>query len=201
MNVQRVAMANLKQPPRNIRIHSQKQMEEYCRSLKKFGQTKPIICDEDFMILAGNGLYLALKAIGAEEAWCNIVQGLSKADKKKLMLADNKVYELGITDMSAIDDILATLGDDLDIPGYDDDLLKMLSMSTREATEMAMDYGTVDVRPNAPQESSFQTREELKGQNPYTGVYNPEMAQSADEVTAETRKFLLCPKCGERIWL
>ena len=167
--------------------------------MKKFGQTKPIVCDENYVILIGNGLYLAMKALDMKEADCFVRTGLSEKDKLKLMMADNKVYELGITDMSAIDEIVAALDGDFDVPGYDDDLLEMLQMSAREATELVMDYGKVDIQETKPSnEPQFLTTEQLGSQNPYAEASNPQMVQKAD---APTGKFILCPKCGERIWL
>ena len=57
--------------------------------------------DEDGVILAGNGLYDALVTMQAEKADCYVVTGLTDVQKKKLMLADNRVYELGMTDTDA----------------------------------------------------------------------------------------------------
>ena len=83
---------------KNIRRHPEKQIKEYVRSLEMFGQMKPVVIDEAGMILAGNGLFEALRSMGAETCQCYVMKGLSPAQKKKVMLADNRVYELGITD-------------------------------------------------------------------------------------------------------
>ena len=39
----------------NTRLHSEKQIREYIRSIKMFGQLRPMVIDEDNVILAGNG--------------------------------------------------------------------------------------------------------------------------------------------------
>lgn len=204
MTITKIPLSELRLNERNVRVHSEKQIKEYKRSIKKFGQTKPIVCDENHVILIGNGLYMAMTALNMESADCYVRTGLSEKDKMKLVMADNKVYELGITDMSAIDAILADLGTDLDIPGYDDDLLKMLQMSTREATEHVLGYGKVDIPEQAPgSEAEYRTSEQLNGQSPYANAHNPEMIKPSGEdgQKPETGKFLICPKCGERIWL
>lgn len=203
MKITKIALSDLTLNPKNVRTHSEKQINEYKRSVKKFGQTKPIVCDENHVILIGNGLYLAMKALDMKEADCFVRTGLSEKDKLKLMMADNKVYELGVTDMSAIDEIVAALDGDFDIPGYDDDLLEMLQMSAREATDLVMEYGKVDVPETKPaEEPKFMTSDQLGGQNPYSEAQNPQMVQH-DESAGNTQpgKFLICPKCGERIWL
>lgn len=211
MNVQSIPLETLRQPPRNVRIHSQKQLDEYCRSLEKFGQTKPIICDENYTILAGNGLYLAMKARGETEAWCNIITGLSEADKKKLMLADNKVYDLGITDHSGIDEILKELDGNFDIPGYDDSMLEMLTMSFRETDEFVGSYGSFapeDIEKIQAKAASEQNPSETPQQGPQgtpeEGKYLPgdaDKAQSEALQRPQGGKFVVCPHCGTQICL
>ncbi len=199
MTVTRIPIDQLQMNPRNIRVHSEKQITEYKRSIKKFGQTKPIVCDEKNVILIGNGLYQAMRELGLTEVDCYVRTDLSEKDKLKLMMADNKVYELGITDMSAIDEIVAALENDFDIPGYDDELLNMLQMSVKEATEMVMEQGKVEFTQASDEpEPAAYTNAQLNGQNPYANAHNPEMVQQGE---AQPGKFVLCPKCGERIWL
>lgn len=202
MNVQRIPIDQLNQPPKNVRIHSPKQMDEYCRSIRKFGQTKPIICDEGFTILAGNGLYLALKACGKTEAWCNIMAGLSEADKKKLMLADNRVYELGITDHDAIDEILLDLNGSFDIPGFDDSMLEMLTKSLQEVNESIDSYGRFDsaevekIRQNeADEHIPGETQEH--GRIPEDG----DTARRTSSPNAQRAERIVCPYCGKEICL
>lgn len=205
MTITRISLEKLSPNPRNVRRHSQKQLEEYKRSVEKFGQTKPILCDEGYVILIGNGLYQAMLELGLKEADCYVRTDLSEKDKLKLMMADNKVYELGVTDMSAIDEIISSLDGDFDIPGYDDSLLEMLQMSTREVSDLVMDYGKVEIpeaKPEPDPPAEYYTNNQLNGQNPYAAAQSPQMIQpSAPENGDGDRKFLVCPKCGERIWL
>lgn len=144
MNIQNLKLNELHPIENNVRVHSKKQIEEYVRSVKKFGQTKPIICDENYTILAGNGLYLALIEAGADTAWCNVISGLSENDKKKLMIADNRVYELGLTDYDSFEQLLHDLDGDFDIPGYDEFTLQAISMSEDEASTVNNDYGVAN---------------------------------------------------------
>ena len=87
MNVVKLPLGELRKPERNVRLHSNKQISEFKRSVEMFGQIRPIVVDESHTILAGNGLFDALKALGRTDADCYVVTGLTEAEKKKLMLA------------------------------------------------------------------------------------------------------------------
>lgn len=117
MNVTRKLLSELRRPERNVRMHTDKQLKEFRRSIEMFGQIRPIVVDEGGVILAGNGLYETLLSMGRTEADCYVVTGLTEAQKKKLMLADNRVFDLGVDDLSALDAFVLELKDDLDIPG------------------------------------------------------------------------------------
>ena len=137
-------LSELHMMEKNIRRHPEKQIKEYVRSLEMFGQMKPIVIDEAGMILAGNGLFEALRSMGAETCQCYVMKGLSSAQKKKVMLADNRVYELGITDTAIFDEIIKELEGDIDVPGWDADLLEMLNASIADANNIVENYGVYD---------------------------------------------------------
>lgn len=191
-------LADLHVMEKNIRRHTDKQLKEYVRSITMFGQFKPIVVDENGLILAGNGLYYALQNMGAETCDCYVMTGLTENQKKKLMLADNRVYELGFTDTGIFDEIIRELGGDVDVPGWDADLLEMLNASVREATEMVENYGVYDAGEVEAVNS--------KGSQPDTPAAAPATAPAAqppqDDMThAETQRVIVCPKCGEQICL
>lgn len=112
-------LSELHKPAHNIRRHSEKQLTEYIRSIEMFGQVKPLVVAEDGEIIAGNGLYEALLRMGRETCDCYVMVGLTDVQKKKLMMADNKVYELGFTDVDAIEELVKELDGDVDVPGWD----------------------------------------------------------------------------------
>lgn len=111
-------LSELHKPAHNIRRHSEKQLTEYIRSIEMFGQVKPLVVAEDGEIIAGNGLYEALLRMGWETCDCYVMVGLTDVQKKKLMMADNKVYELGFTDVDAIEELVKELDGDVDVPGF-----------------------------------------------------------------------------------
>ena len=144
MNVVKMPLSSLKRPQRNVRMHTEKQLKEFERSVTMFGQIRPIVVDDERTILAGNGLYETLLRMGWTEADVLQMQGLSDSQKKKLMLADNKIYGLGVDDLDSFDAILNELQDDLDIPGFDEELLKSMVSQASEVTEKLQEYGTLD---------------------------------------------------------
>ena len=206
MKITRIKIDNLKLPERNIRIHTEKQIDEFVRSVKMFGQIRPVVVDEDNTVLAGNGLVLALKKAGMTEAEVYKITNLSENQKKKLMIADNKIFNLGIENIEILTDFLNELGEDLDVPGYDEEILKTMVAQAEDVTAKICEYGTLDeneiehIRNNSS--GNDDNSEDFEDD---TGENEPEMLSNENETkeqpTAEERRFILCPKCGEKIWL
>jgi len=132
----------LRCPEKNTRIHPEKQIREMRRSLKKWGQYKNIVVDDQNMVLAGNGLVEAMRAEGFRKASAIVLHGLSENDKKKLMLADNKTAGLGLDDLGNIEAIIAEMAGDFDIPGFDDEILNSIGAAAEEISKALDDYGT-----------------------------------------------------------
>lgn len=228
MEITMIPLADLHPNARNVRIHSAKQLEEYKRSVQQFGQTKAIVCDEDHVILIGNGLYEAMKALGLAEAACFIKSGLSEHEKLKMMMADNKVYSLGVDNLDEIENIISELGamKDFDIPGYDPDLLEALTFDSVSADDFMGGYGLLDDSVKADMQKATEkyaeeaaefaaAAEELPTklvfspqERPSTPVPPPGDSGAGLPETAEgtrgnalRRRYIVCPKCGEKIWL
>lgn len=196
MNVVTMKLADLHEPAKNVRRHTDKQLAEYVRSIEMFGQIKPLVVTEDGEILAGNGLYLALKQMGRETADCYVMAGLTPAQRKKVMLADNRVFELGVTDTTIFDEIIKELDGDLDVPGWDADLLEMLNSSVSDTNSMVEEYGTYE-----PEEvSAVNSRERADHSQPPMQQPAPVPVATIESQDQEER-FIICPKCGERICL
>lgn len=202
MKVVKKKLADLQRPERNVRMHTDKQLKEFRRSVEMFGQIRPIVVDESGTILAGNGLFETLLAMGRTEADCYVVEGLTESEKKKLMLADNRVFDLGVDDLAALDAFVMELKDDLDIPGFDADLLQAMVMEADEASAAISEYGTIDPdKADAIKETRdrYEAQEDAAAQK--AEEITPAGAGAAAPPDEPARRFILCPKCGERIWL
>ena len=199
MKLTRKRLSDLSHPERNVRMHTDKQIKEFQRSVDMFGQIRPIVVDEAGVILAGNGLFDTLVSMGKTEADCYVVAGLTEAQKKKLMLSDNRVFDLGVDDLTVFDSFVLELKDDLDIPGFDEDLLKSLVAEKSETTDVLLEYGTIEPEKAAEIKETgerYQKRDAAAAEN--AAEYEPQAEQGSE---GPTHRFILCPKCGERIWL
>ncbi len=198
MNVKKMPISNLKRPERNVRMHTEAQLKEFERSVNMFGQIRPIVVDDNLTILAGNGLYETLLRLGWEQVDVLQMKGLTEAQKKKLMLADNRIYSIGIDDTESIDIILSELGDDLDIPGFSEDLLRSVVSQASEVTEKLQEYGTLD-EEEIEEIQAARERKDLYMEAVDDAETAPEPVP--DEEREPVRRFVVCPHCGEKVWL
>ena len=217
MKVIKKRLDDLKHPEKNVRIHSEQQIRELKRSLEKFGQTRALVVDENNVILIGNGLYEAMVSLGYQEASVYVKTELSENDKKKLMIADNKTYALGIDNLDTLNEFLEELQGDLDIPGSDEEILQQMVADADEVTEKISEYGTLDESEIQKIKEANEKREqkaaaaeisdnnsENSSENPNTSDNQSSERQNTTETEpeiTETRKFVICPNCGEKIWL
>lgn len=190
MKVVKKPLSELRRPERNVRMHTDKQLKEFRRSVEMFGQIRPIVVDEDGVILAGNGLYETLLSLGRADADCYVVAGLTDAEKKKLMLADNRVFDLGVDDLAALDAFILDLKDDLDIPGYEEDLLRAMVMEADEASDALLEYGTIEPEQAAAiaeNREKYAAREEAD-------------AERAEEVTPRAKRHSFSGRACKEVY-
>lgn len=197
-----------------MRIHTEQQIKEFERSIKMFGQIRPIVVDENNVILAGNGLYDTLLKMGRDTAEVYKFDNLTEKQKKKLMIADNKIFSLGIENLDTLNVFLEEMQGDLDIPGFDEEILKQMVSDAEEVTEKIAEYGTLDdaeianIKANAERQEQKITSMESKNSGFDSNLAdNPQKladgitGEGMAEETTEIRKFVICPNCGEKIWL
>ena len=107
----------------NSRTHSDTQISQVAASIKEFGFTNPVLIDEQGGIIAGHGRVMAAKKLGLAEVPCVVLDGLSEAQKKAYIIADNKLaLNSGWdADMLKVEmERLGELGFDLSLTGFDD---------------------------------------------------------------------------------
>ena len=192
-------ISELKRPERNVRMHTDKQLVEFRRSVEMFGQIRPIVIDENNVILAGNGLYETLLSLGRTEADCYVVKGLTEKEKKKLMLADNRIFDLGVDDMKVFDEFIAELGDDLDVPGFDDELLRSLNAAVTDVDDILSDYGKITDEKKEQIASAAETYR--KEEEARAADLDEDEEDDSEAEVQSAGCYVICPKCGEKIWL
>lgn len=205
MQTIRMKLQDMRKPEKNIRSHTERQLQEYERSIKMFGQIRPIVVDEGGMILAGVGLYDALIRMGRDEADVYQLDGLSEEGKKKLMIADNKIFNLGVDNLTVLNEFIEDLKDDLDIPGFDEDILKDMVADAEAVTESISEYGKLEKDEiDEIRDVGKRQEEKIERANAAQGTVGTAFQGSADaddNPQADVRRFVVCPKCGEKIWL
>lgn len=135
----------------NSRTHSDAQVAQIAASIKEFGWTNPILIDGENGIIAGHGRLLAARKLGLEEVPCVMLDHLSKAQQRALVIADNQLAMNAGWDMAMlaaeIEDL--KLGDfDIDLLGFDDKFLDELLDSG--PTEGLTDEDAVPEVPETP---------------------------------------------------
>ena len=76
---------------RNSRTHSDDQVAQIAASIKEFGWTNPILVDGDNGIIAGHGRIYAARKLGHTQVPVIELTGLTDAQKKAYVIADNKL--------------------------------------------------------------------------------------------------------------
>lgn len=75
----------------NARTHSDVQIAQICASIREYGWTNPVLIDEKGTIIAGHGRVMAAQRLKMENVPCIVLEGLTEAQKKAYVLADNKM--------------------------------------------------------------------------------------------------------------
>ncbi len=93
LTVEQVPTGRLESSSRNPRTHSKKQIRQIADSIGEFGFTNPILIDQANRIIAGHGRLAAARLLELEIVPAIRLAHLSKAQKRALVLADNKLAE------------------------------------------------------------------------------------------------------------
>lgn len=108
-------ITDLKPYERNSRTHSTAQVEMLARSITEYGFTNPILLADDGTIIAGHGRLQAAQALGMDQVPTITLSGLSEAQRRALVLADNRIALDAGWDV----EMLRLELDDLRVGGFD----------------------------------------------------------------------------------
>lgn len=138
---------------RNSRTHSDEQVAQVAASIKEFGWTNPILIDETSTIIAGHGRLMAAQRLGLSEVPTIRLEGLTDAQKRAYVIADNKLALNAGWDeeMLAIEigDLLEQ-GFDLDLTGFGEDEIGALLADVNKVDEGLTNEDAVPELPEAP---------------------------------------------------
>lgn len=120
--VQEVSLELLVPYANNAKKHNDEQVEKIAESIKEFGFLSPCLIDNDYNIIAGHGRVMSAKKLGMKTVPCVFVEGLSEAQRRAYILADNKLTEMGGWDVGRVQFELAELNDmdfDVSLTGFE----------------------------------------------------------------------------------
>jgi DNA modification methylase len=106
-------VGDLKPFPNNPRRHPEAQIVRLMRSIERVW-TNPVLIDESAIILAGHARLEAAKRLGLTEIPTLTIVGLSEAEKRAVVIADNRLPEQAVWDFELLQDHLKELLIDLD---------------------------------------------------------------------------------------
>ena len=135
---------------RNSRTHSDEQVAQVAASIKEFGWTNPILIDETSTIIAGHGRLMAAQRLGYDKVPTIKLEGLSDAQKRAYVIADNKLALNAGWDeeMLAVEvEELIEQGFDLDLTGFGADEIDSL---LAEANKVEDGLTDADDAPDVP---------------------------------------------------
>jgi len=153
----RVAVDKLIPYVNNAKQHSDSQVTKIASSIREFGFLNPVLIDASYNVIAGHGRILAAKKLQMDEVPCLFVEGLTDAQRKAYILADNRLSELGEWDMNLVG---LELGE-LDADGFDVDLLGFDNIDLDE--EYGTDFSLPDGDKPEIVTMTFTLHEEQKG--------------------------------------
>jgi hypothetical protein len=110
----------------NSRTHSDEQIAQVASSIKEFGFTNPVLIDDQGGIIAGHGRIMAAKKLSIDEVPCIELTGLTEAQKKAYVIADNQLalnsgWDIDVLRLEV--EHLQEVDFDIDILGFDDEFI------------------------------------------------------------------------------
>lgn len=135
--------------PRNAKIHTEKQIENICNSIRKAGWQQDTVITADKVLVIGHGRRLAVIRLGCQMPYHMIDKAadeLTEEDIRELRIADNETNRETGYDFDVLEQEL----EDLDFDGYDFDFgMEDDAEDEEEEEDAAVDD---DFDPEPPEE-------------------------------------------------
>lgn len=147
----------------NPRSHSEAQVLQLMNLISHVGYINAIVVDENYMVLAGHCRLIAARRLGMTSVRVQVVRGLTDAQKRVYVIADNKVAENATWETDMLNSELALLqtdGFDFGAFGFDDLSLSTLgdenvTTLTSAPVESTNDVSETTQNPNEPSQNFY----------------------------------------------
>lgn len=140
MKVETIKITALEHDSKNAREHGHHNIEAIKESLRRWGQQKPIVVDDENVVIAGNGTLAAARELG----WTQIQvvrTDLSEAEKLGYAIADNRTAELADWDEIQLAATLQEIAqEDIESTGFSVNDLNKLVNRVSKTLELNMPH-------------------------------------------------------------
>jgi DNA modification methylase len=148
-----VPIDSVREDAKNARRHGKRNLDAIQQLLERCGQLRPLVVDEDGVILAGNGTHRVAKRMGrtmiAVLKW-----SASEETKRFFAVGDNRSAELAEWDPDALAEsfrlIQASLPNVADVAGFNVDEIQHLLEQSRVGTGTGVEEDDAPERPEVP---------------------------------------------------
>lgn len=149
MQIEKLAILEIKPNENNAKLHPQWQIDQIKESIAQFGNNDPIAIDENNVVIEGHGRLIALEQLGYEEAEIIRLEHLTEDQKRAYILAHNKL----------------TMNTDFDLTVLEEELEKIESIDMRNfGFELSFEADEVEI-----EEDDYNGEELAKEPTVHTG--------------------------------
>lgn len=153
LSVEYLDVGDLLPYARNSRTHSEEQVAQIAGSIKEFGFTNPVLIDADGGIIAGHGRVMAARKLGLQQVPTIALLGLTEAQKRAYIIADNRLplnagWDADMLQVELSD--LSAQGFDLDLLGFTADELADLLPDPEAGAAAGADPDEIPEPPENP---------------------------------------------------
>ena len=190
----------LQEDSNNVRKHNQANIEAITKSLKNFGQQKPIVI-KDNVVIAGNGTLQASKILGWE--YIDTVEIPSDWTEEKIRayaIADNKTHDLSDWDNDLLLESLNSLNEfELDVVGFDEkELDDLIEFQDKPFKTIRIDVDDLKEHPKNYQEHPDKQLEEIIASIEDHGFYRNIVIAKDNTILAGHGVVLAVKKMGRK---
>ena len=156
---EQIKIYKIKTNPKNPRIIKNDKYKKLVKSIQEFPEMlklRPIVVDENMMVLGGNMRLKACKEAGMKEVWIDIAEGLSDEQKDEFIVKDNVGFGEWEWDMLANE--------------WDSVKLAKWGLDVWQNEDDKFDSDVNDISDNIGEE--FRVEVELKSENEQQQLYN-----------------------------
>jgi DNA modification methylase len=151
LHIERWPLDRLIPYARNPRTHTEEQVAQIAASIAEFGFVNPVLVGADGVIIAGHARVMAARKLGLSEVPVIVLDHLSQAQRRALVIADNRLAQNAGWDEEMLRVELEALREDdfsLDLLGFEDAEIEALLAESDDAITGNTDDDAV---PEAPE--------------------------------------------------